>query len=585
MKTRRTAILFTALSLLTAALFIADLAVGSVAVPPGDVWAALTGGACDPATSDIILKIRLLKAVTALFAGAALAASGLEMQTLFRNPLAGPYVLGVSSGAGLGVALFLLGAPLLGVAGHSFIQSLGVAGAAWLGSALVLAVVMAVSRRIKDIMVILILGMMFGSGISSVVEILQYLSSEAALKSFVIWTMGSLGDVTGSQLALLLPVVTAGLVLAVAVIKPLNLLLLGENYARTMGLNVQRTRTLIFLSTVLLAGTVTAFCGPVGFIGLAVPHLARMLFASADHRILMPGSMLAGAALLRQEPRPADQHHHGPDGHSGRHLRRRPQPQYFLSMSITLRHITLSYGSRTLLENVTASFEQGSLTALIGRNGTGKSTLLRAVAGLGETAAGEVELCGRPLAALTPLQRATTVGFVTTDKVRIANLACEDVVALGRAPYTNWIGRMQETDRAVVERSLRLVGMSGFARKTMDRMSDGECQRVMIARVLAQDTPVILLDEPTAFLDLPNRYSLAMLLRQLAHDEQKCILFSTHDLDVALSLCDSVALIDTPALHHLPADEMARSGLIERLFSESNVTFDAATRHIRISHD
>ena len=230
MTARRTTFLFTALGLLTAALFIADLAVGSVAVPLGDVWAALTGGSCDPATSDIILKIRLLKAVTALFAGAALAAGGLEMQTLFRNPLAGPYVLGVSSGAGLGVALFLLGAPLLGVAGHSFVRSLG--------------------------------------------------------------------DVTGSQLALLLPVVTAGLALAVAVIKPLNLLLLGENYARTMGLNVQRTRTLIFLSTVLLAGTVTAFCGPVGFIGLAVPHLARMLFASADHRILMPGSMLAGAALL-----------------------------------------------------------------------------------------------------------------------------------------------------------------------------------------------------------------------------------------------------------------------------------------------
>ena len=278
MTARRTTFLFTALGLLTAALFIADLAVGSVAVPLGDVWAALTGGSCDPATSDIILKIRLLKAITALFAGAALAAGGLEMQTLFRNPLAGPYVLGV--------------------AGHSFVRSLGVAGAAWLGSALVLAIVMAVSRRIKDIMVILILGMMLGSGISSVVEILQYLSSEAALKSFVIWTMGSLGDVTGSQLALLLPVVTAGLALAVAVIKPLNLLLLGENYARTMGLNVQRTRTLIFLSTVLLAGTVTAFCGPVGFIGLAVPHLARMLFASADHRILMPGSMLAGASLL-----------------------------------------------------------------------------------------------------------------------------------------------------------------------------------------------------------------------------------------------------------------------------------------------
>ena len=298
MSGRRTAILFTVLSLLTAALFTADLLVGSVAVALRDIWAALTGGSCDPAVRDIILKIRLLKAVTALFAGAALAASGLQMQTLFRNPLAGPYVLGISSGAGLGVALFLLGAPLLGVSAHSFVQSLGIAGAAWLGAALVLLIVMAVSRRLKDIMVILILGMMFGSGVSSMVEILQYLSSEAALKSFVIWTMGSLGDVTGGNLALMLPVITAGLVLSVAVIKPLNLLLLGENYARTMGLNIQRTRTLLFLSTVLLAGTVTAFCGPVGFIGLAVPHLARMLFASADHRVLMPASMLSGAALL-----------------------------------------------------------------------------------------------------------------------------------------------------------------------------------------------------------------------------------------------------------------------------------------------
>ena len=298
MSGRRTAILFTVLSLLTAALFTADLLVGSVAVALRDIWAALTGGSCDPAVRDIILKIRLLKAVTALLAGAALAASGLQMQILFRNPLAGPYVLGISSGAGLGVALFLLGAPLLGVSAHSFVQSLGIAGAAWLGAALVLLIVMAVSRRIKDIMVILILGMMFGSGVSSMVEILQYLSSEAALKSFVIWTMGSLGDVTGGNLALMLPVITAGLVLSVAVIKPLNLLLLGENYARTMGLNVQRTRTLLFLSTVLLAGTVTAFCGPVGFIGLAVPHLARMLFASADHRVLMPASMLSGAALL-----------------------------------------------------------------------------------------------------------------------------------------------------------------------------------------------------------------------------------------------------------------------------------------------
>ncbi|WP_304379468.1 iron ABC transporter permease [uncultured Parabacteroides sp.] len=294
----RTALLFGLLAAVVVLLLIADLLVGSVAVRPGTVLDALLGRACDPAIADIVLRIRLPKAVTALFAGAALAASGLQMQTLFRNPLAGPYVLGVSSGAGLGVALFLLGAPLLGVAGHTLVQSLGIVGAAWIGGALVLLVVMGVSRRIKDIMVILILGMMFGSGVGSLVEMLQYISDEAALKSFVVWTMGSLGDVTGERLAVMLPVVAAGLLLSAALVKPLNLLLLGEHYARTMGLDVRYTRRRLFVATILLAATVTAFCGPIGFVGLAVPHLARMLFASADHRVLMPGSMLAGAALL-----------------------------------------------------------------------------------------------------------------------------------------------------------------------------------------------------------------------------------------------------------------------------------------------
>ncbi len=295
--TRRT-IIFLILAALVVLLFLLDLAVGSVSIPLREVWAALTGAPCDSTTSDIVLKFRLTKAVTAVAAGAALAVSGLQMQTLFRNPLAGPHVLGINAGAGLGVALFLLGAPLAGISGHSFLQSIGVAGAAWIGSAAVLIMVIAVSRRIKDIMVILILGMMFGSGVSAVVEMLQYLSSEAALKSFVVWSMGSLGDVTASQLMLLLPAVLLGLTLSVAAIKPLNMLLLGESYARTMGLNVRRTRSMLFLSTVLLAGTVTAFCGPVGFIGLAVPHLARMLFASADHRTLLPASLLVGSALL-----------------------------------------------------------------------------------------------------------------------------------------------------------------------------------------------------------------------------------------------------------------------------------------------
>lgn len=289
---------FTALALLIVVLFALDLAVGSVSIPLREVWASLTGGEVAASTVKIVRSIRLVKAVVALLAGAALAVSGLQMQTLFRNPLAGPYVLGISSGASFGVALLLLGTPLLGLGGSSLIASFGMAGAAWVGAAVILTMVAILSRRIKDIMVILILGMMCSSGIDAVVQILQYLSSEGALKSFVIWTMGSLGDVTTPQLALLAVAVVFGLVLAVAVIKPLNLLLLGEQYARTMGLNIRRTRRMVFLSTTLLAGTVTAFCGPVGFIGLAVPHLARMLFREADHRILIPASALTGSAVL-----------------------------------------------------------------------------------------------------------------------------------------------------------------------------------------------------------------------------------------------------------------------------------------------
>lgn len=294
----RTSLLFVVLTLLTVALFAVDLAVGSVAIPLREVWASLTGGEVAASTAKIVRSIRLLKAVVALLAGAALAVSGLQMQTLFRNPLAGPYVLGISSGASFGVALLLLGAPMLGLGGSTLLSSFGMAGAAWVGAAIILTLVAVLSRRIKDIMVILILGMMCSSGIDAVVQILQYLSSEGALKSFVIWTMGSLGDVTSPQLGLLAAAVLIGLVLAVAVIKPLNLLLLGEQYARTMGLNIHRTRRLVFLSTTLLAGTVTAFCGPVGFIGLAVPHLARMLFREADHRVLIPASALTGSCIL-----------------------------------------------------------------------------------------------------------------------------------------------------------------------------------------------------------------------------------------------------------------------------------------------
>ena len=293
----RTTILFTLLAVLCTALFVVDIAVGSISIPLADIASALLGHGSEEVRS-IVLDIRLVRAIVAILAGAALSISGLQMQVLFRNPLAGPYVLGVSAGASFGVALFLLGAPLMGIAISPTLQGFGTAGAAWIGAAAVLVMVVALSRRIKDIMVMLILGMMLSSGVGAVVEIMQYFSNEASLKSYVVWTMGSLGDVTSTQLAILAPVIAIGLSMAIATIKPMNILLAGERYAASMGLNIARTRIIILASTTLLAGTVTAFCGPVGFVGIAVPHIARIIFRSANHRVLLPATILSGVAMM-----------------------------------------------------------------------------------------------------------------------------------------------------------------------------------------------------------------------------------------------------------------------------------------------
>ena len=233
---------------------------------------------------------------------------------------------------------------------------------------------------------------------------------------------------------------------------------------------------------------------------------------------------------------------------------------------ITLRNISLAYGTRMLVADSSAEFRAGELCALVGRNGAGKSTLLRVITAADRPSKGEVLLDGTPAHTLAPEALARVIGFVGTDKIRIANLACEDVVAIGRAPYTNWIGRMQSLDRTIVAEALQAVGMQAFAQRSIDTLSDGECQRVMIARALAQQTPNIILDEPTAFLDIPTRFDICRLLGRLAHDEGKCILFSTHDIDAALPVCDSFAVIDGGKLSKYSAEQVRDEQILEKLF-------------------
>lgn len=249
---------------------------------------------------------------------------------------------------------------------------------------------------------------------------------------------------------------------------------------------------------------------------------------------------------------------------------------------IELRHISLGFDSRRLVTDASTRFECGKITALLGRNGTGKSTLLRTIAALQRPIEGEVLVGGDSVATIGSQQLSRRLSFVNTERVDVEALRVLDVVAIGRSPYTDWMGRLSSDDEDVVRRSIALAGIEHLAERYVDTLSDGECQRVMIARALAQDTPVILLDEPTSFLDLPNRYELCRLLRELAHCQNKCIIFSTHELDIALSLADTIALVDTPQLVHLDTEEMIKSGSIERLFNSDFVGFDPATRSIKL---
>ena len=297
---KRNTILFLLLALGLVLLFFVNISFGSITIPFKEIYTSLTGGQASKSTWEyIIINYRLPKAITAILVGMGLSISGLLMQTLFRNPLAGPYVLGLSSGASLGVAFVILGASLLPpFLSTILLSSYGVVLASVIGSSVVLLAVLMVSQRLRDTMAILIVGLMFGSFTSAIVGVLTYFSSAEQLQKFTFWSMGNLGNLSWSSLLILTVCVGIGLLLSLFSIKPLNALLLGENYARSLGLNFKKTRLIIIFATSILAGSVTAYAGPIAFIGLAVPHIAKLVFQTSNHSVLYWSTLLLGASIM-----------------------------------------------------------------------------------------------------------------------------------------------------------------------------------------------------------------------------------------------------------------------------------------------
>lgn len=298
-KNSRYTISFIALTILLLLCFFLNISLGSISIPNHAIFNSIFGSIDNSSWQHIIIDYRLPKAFTAVIVGSGLGISGLMMQTLFRNPLAGPFVLGITSGASLGVAIVTMGASLFGGIFLGVLASKwSIVIAATLGSFLVLLTVLIVSTKVRDAMAILIIGLMFGSISAAVVNVLSYFSSAEELQQYFFWGFGSLGNLSWNELLILFILYAIGILLSLGTIKSLNSLLLGENYAKSLGLNIKQSRLIIIISTSLLAGTITAFAGPIAFIGLAIPHITRQLFSTSNHKILLPAVFLLGAIIM-----------------------------------------------------------------------------------------------------------------------------------------------------------------------------------------------------------------------------------------------------------------------------------------------
>ncbi|WP_347174517.1 FecCD family ABC transporter permease [Polaribacter uvawellassae] len=290
---------FILLLILVVVLCFLNISFGSVSIPFKDIFAIFLGDeSIREEWTTIIVNFRLPKAITAILVGSGLSISGLLMQTLFRNPLAGPFVLGISSGASLGVALLILGSSFFG--GFLFLQptNWSIAIASSLGSFLVLSAVILAANKVRNTMSILIIGLMFGSFTAAIISVLSYFSEAEQIQQYVFWSFGSLGNLSWDELAVFIIIYLIGFAGVFAIIKPLNSFLLGEKYAKSLGINIKQSRIIILIITSLLTGVITAFSGPIAFIGLAVPHIAKLIFTTSNHKILIPATAITGAIVL-----------------------------------------------------------------------------------------------------------------------------------------------------------------------------------------------------------------------------------------------------------------------------------------------
>ena len=567
-RTRRLAAAYIALAAAVAVLFALNLFWGSVSLAPGAVLTALLGKGGDALAGNIILQLRLPRAVMAALLGAALSAAGYLLQTFFANPIAGPFVMGVSSGAKLAVALTMVVFLDRGM----LTSSATMIAAAFAGAMAAMAFVLAVARRVQRMSILVICGVMIGYICSAITDIVVAFAQDSNIVNLHNWSQGSFSGVTWANVQAAALVVLPALAASFLLSKPMAAYQMGEAYARSVGVNVKPFSAALVLLSSLLAACVTAFAGPISFVGIAVPHLVKQLLGSAKPLYVLPGCCLGGAAfclfcdlLARSLFAPTELSISSVTAVFGApvviwllvrrsHGGRTMNEEHFCAEH---RSLAIGYGKTPLLSDICLGAQPGQILTLIGPNGAGKSTLLKTLAGQLAPMGGTVLLAGKDLTAYTGTQRAQKLALMAPHSRRMELTTCFDFVSAGRYPYTGRLGILSAEDRQQVHRALELVGAAQLADRDFNRISDGQRQRILLARALCQQPEVILLDEPTSFLDIKGKIELLTILKELAHTGQLAVILSLHELELAEKIADTVVCVSPGGVSGVLTPEQA----------------------------
>lgn len=623
MRSARVVRAFVLLAALLALAVVANLCVGSVAIPVADLVGVLVRGGEGPA-AQVVWTIRLPRLIAAGILGGALALAGLLLQTFFSNPLAGPYILGVSSGAKLAVAIMMV--VVLGRAG-TVASWMGVA-AATVGSLAVTLCVLLASRRIRTSSGLIVAGVMVGYLCNAVCDFVVTFASDASIVNLRNWSMGSFSGTSWDDVRVMAVVVLVAATCVFVLSKPLGAYAMGQAYAQSVGVNVGAFRVAIIALSSVLSACVTAFAGPISFVGIAVPYVVKRLLGTSRPLVAVPAAFLGGAVfcllcdlvartafaptemavstvtatlgapvvmwMLLGRERARVRTAVGGEAREGSGAREdavaassaradallRPDDDGDASRQNVLeaQGLSVGYGGVALVRGVDLAVRPGQVMTLIGPNGAGKSTLLKTLAGSLEGVSGVVRLCDKPLEGLSEHERALRRAVLLTGALQTELLTCEDVVGMGRYPYTGRLGVLADKDRAKVHAAMGLLEVEDLAQADFMQLSDGQRQRVLLARALCQEPRVLLLDEPTSYLDIRYQVSLLRTLRALARERGLAVVMTLHELSLARQASDWLLCVKDGAVttQGAPADVFVDEVICD-LYDLEPGTFDADT--------